>query len=104
MSPSTLNINYSSILLYLSKEELFRLHNNFWDFISLVRFQIENIMLISSKTIYFPTLRHIREASEVLDGVAEVTPLVQNFKYSKEFASYVYFKREDLQPEQIEVR
>lgn len=49
------------------------------------------------KTTYFPALRHVRQASELLDGIAYVTPLTQNLTYSKAFDSNILFKREDLQ-------
>lgn len=52
---------------------------------------------MNTKVNYFPTLRHIREASEILKGVAAVTPLMLNYTYSKNFDSKILFKREDLQ-------
>jgi len=52
---------------------------------------------MNTKTTYFPTLRHIREASEVLKGVSSVTPLMQSLTYSRLFDSNILFKREDLQ-------
>ncbi len=52
---------------------------------------------MDTKTTYFPTLRHIREASEVLKGISTVTPLMPSFTYSKRFNSNILLKREDLQ-------
>ena len=46
---------------------------------------------------YYPTLPHVRAASEVLKGIAQVTPVMPNFTYSKKFKANVLFKREDLQ-------
>ena len=52
---------------------------------------------MDTKTTYFPKLRHIREASEILKGVATVTPLMPSFTYSKKYNSNILLKREDLQ-------
>ena len=52
---------------------------------------------MDTKTTYFPKLRHIREASEILKGVSIVTPLMQSFTYSKKYISNILLKREDLQ-------
>ena len=49
------------------------------------------------KTTYRPTLLAIEAAAEKLKGIASVTPLIKNARYSKQFGSNVYFKREDLQ-------
>lgn len=51
----------------------------------------------SVETTYFPTLRKVREASETLKGVAVLTPLTSNIRYSKKFNGKIQFKREDLQ-------
>lgn len=48
-------------------------------------------------SIYRPTLEAIEAAAEKLKGVASVTPLVKNMRYSKHFNANIYFKREDLQ-------
>jgi threonine dehydratase len=48
-------------------------------------------------TIYRPTLKAIEAAAEKLKGVASLTPLVKNMRYSKHFSANIYFKREDLQ-------
>jgi threonine dehydratase len=48
-------------------------------------------------TIYRPTLKAIEAAAEKLKGIASVTPLTKNGRYSKHFGANIYFKREDLQ-------
>lgn len=48
-------------------------------------------------TIYRPTLEAIEAAAEKLRGIASVTPLIKNARYSKQFGANIYFKREDLQ-------
>ncbi|MFD2916432.1 threonine ammonia-lyase [Psychroserpens luteus] len=48
-------------------------------------------------TIYRPTLEAIEAAAEKLRGIASVTPLIKNARYSKHFGANIYFKREDLQ-------
>ena len=50
-----------------------------------------------TKTIYRPTLKAIEAAAEKLKGIASVTPLTKNTRYSKQFGANIYFKREDLQ-------
>ena len=50
-----------------------------------------------TKTTYRPTLEAIEAAAENLAGVASVTPLTKNGRYSKQFGANIYFKREDLQ-------
>ena len=52
---------------------------------------------MQTKTTYFPSLENVQAASLNLKGVASVTPLNQNFQYSKKFGATVLFKREDLQ-------
>jgi len=52
---------------------------------------------MDTKTTYFPTIRHIREASEIIKGIAAVTPLMPSLTYSRKFNSNILFKREDLQ-------
>lgn len=49
------------------------------------------------KTTYRPTLKAIEAAAEKLRGIASVTPLIKNARYSKQFGANIYFKREDLQ-------
>ncbi|MBT8267325.1 MAG: threonine ammonia-lyase [Bacteroidia bacterium] len=46
---------------------------------------------------YFPSIEDINKASEILKGIASVTPLQRNIQYSNRFESNVFFKREDLQ-------
>ncbi|WP_055447736.1 threonine ammonia-lyase IlvA [Lacinutrix mariniflava] len=48
-------------------------------------------------TIYRPTIEAIEAAAERLKGIATVTPLVKNARYSKTFGANIFFKREDLQ-------
>lgn len=50
-----------------------------------------------TKTTYRPTLKAIETAAEKLKGIASVTPLTKNTRYSKHFDANIYFKREDLQ-------
>jgi threonine dehydratase len=50
-----------------------------------------------TKTIYRPTLKAVEAAAEKLKGIASVTPLVRNARYSKQYEANIYFKREDLQ-------
>ncbi|MBU2927674.1 threonine ammonia-lyase IlvA [Winogradskyella psychrotolerans] len=50
-----------------------------------------------TKTTYRPTLKAIEAAAEKLRGIASVTPLIKNTRYSKDFDANIYFKREDLQ-------
>ena len=46
---------------------------------------------------YFPTLQAIEAAALKLKGVASITPLNRNTRFSKNFQSNISFKREDLQ-------
>lgn len=48
-------------------------------------------------TIYRPTLEAAELAAEKLHGIAKVTPLIKNERYSKHFKANILFKREDLQ-------
>ncbi|MFT4805459.1 MAG: threonine dehydratase [Psychroserpens sp.] len=50
-----------------------------------------------TKTTYRPTLEAIEAAAKKLKGIASVTPLIKNTRYSKQFGANIYFKREDLQ-------
>ncbi|RNC88296.1 MAG: threonine ammonia-lyase [Winogradskyella sp.] len=48
-------------------------------------------------TTYKPTLKAVEQASQKLKGVASISPLMKNARYSKEFNANIFFKREDLQ-------
>ncbi len=48
-------------------------------------------------TTYKPSLEAVETAAEKLHGIANVTPLMKNARYSKHFDANIYFKREDLQ-------
>jgi threonine dehydratase len=50
------------------------------------------------KQVYIPQLKDVETAAQRLKGIAVLTPLMQNFLYSKTFEASIYFKREDLQP------
>ena len=50
-----------------------------------------------TKTTYFPKLEDVRAATEVLKSVAAVTPLALQLRFSRQYSSTVFFKREDLQ-------
>lgn len=52
---------------------------------------------MQTRTTYYPSLKAIEAASLKLKDVASVTPLIENFQYSKKFKSHILFKREDLQ-------
>ncbi|GGK11812.1 L-threonine dehydratase [Yeosuana aromativorans] len=52
---------------------------------------------MQTKTTYYPSLKAIEAASLKLKDVASITPLIENFQYSKKFQSHILFKREDLQ-------
>ena len=49
------------------------------------------------KQVYSPTLENVKAAAKNLEGVAYITPLNKNRNLSKQFASTILFKREDLQ-------
>ncbi|MBZ9778387.1 threonine ammonia-lyase [Psychroflexus sp. CAK8W] len=49
------------------------------------------------ETAYLPKLEDIRKAAKNLEGVAIISPLSKNLRYSKQYESNVFFKREDLQ-------
>ena len=60
--------------------------------------QIQNFSNMEyTKITYRPTLEAIQAAAQKLKGIASVTPLIKNARYSKEFGANIYFKREDLQ-------
>ena len=46
---------------------------------------------------YYPTIKAIEGAALKLKGIASVTPLNKNARYSEHFQSTILFKREDLQ-------
>jgi threonine dehydratase len=50
-----------------------------------------------TKTTYRPTLEAVEAAANKLKGIATVTPLMKNARYSKHFGANIFFKREDLQ-------
>ncbi|AUC82482.1 threonine ammonia-lyase [Lacinutrix sp. Bg11-31] len=50
-----------------------------------------------TKTTYRPTLEAVEAAANKLKGIATVTPLMRNARYSKHFGANIFFKREDLQ-------
>ena len=41
------------------------------------------------KTTYRPTLKAIEAAAEKLRGIASVTPLIKNARYSKQFGANI---------------
>ena len=49
------------------------------------------------ETRYYPKLEDVKKASKNLEGVAIISPLNRNLRYSKQYSSNVFFKREDLQ-------
>ena len=52
---------------------------------------------MENTTTYSPSLQDVEKAAENLRGIAKVTPLSRNMRYSKHFNSNIFFKREDLQ-------
>ncbi|WP_431156619.1 threonine ammonia-lyase [Winogradskyella poriferorum] len=50
-----------------------------------------------TETTYKPSLKAVESAAQKLNGIANVTPLLKNVRYSKHFDANIYFKREDLQ-------
>ena len=50
-----------------------------------------------TKTIYKPSIKAVEAAAKKLNGIASVTPLLKNIRYSKHFDAHIFFKREDLQ-------
>lgn len=52
---------------------------------------------MQTQTIYTPALDLIEAAARKLKGIASVTPLVKNARYSKQYNANIFFKREDLQ-------
>ena len=53
--------------------------------------------LLEKDTIYKPSLKAVKEASERISKVVLKTPLAESFTYSKRFDAKVMLKREDLQ-------
>ncbi|RRO14609.1 threonine ammonia-lyase IlvA [Flavobacteriaceae bacterium 14752] len=49
------------------------------------------------KSKYIPKLEDVKRAANTLNGIVIETPLNLNLRYSKQYQSQVYFKREDLQ-------
>ena len=49
------------------------------------------------QTTYFPSLKSIETAAHKLKGIASVTPLGFNERFSNVYDANIYFKREDLQ-------
>jgi len=51
-----------------------------------------------AKTVstYFPKIEDIKKAAKVIRQVADVTPLTQSIRYSKQFGANILLKREDL--------
>lgn len=51
-----------------------------------------------TKTVptYFPKIEDIKRAAKVIRQVADITPLTQSIRYSKEFEANILLKREDL--------
>ncbi|HKK11270.1 MAG TPA: threonine ammonia-lyase IlvA [Flavobacteriaceae bacterium] len=52
---------------------------------------------MEATTTYYPSLQNVEAAAERLKGIASVTPLMANVRYSKQFGANILFKREDLQ-------
>ena len=52
---------------------------------------------MKAQTIYRPTIDAVKRAAANFKDVVLTTPLTKNDRYSKEFHSSVFFKREDLQ-------
>lgn len=53
-------------------------------------------MELTTKT-YYPKLENIQKAATILKEVVAVTPLLENYTYSKKFNATILLKREDLQ-------
>ncbi|ALM06964.1 threonine dehydratase [Sediminicola sp. YIK13] len=51
-----------------------------------------------TKTVstYFPKIEDIKRAAKVIRQVADITPLTQSIRYSKQFEANILLKREDL--------
>ncbi len=47
--------------------------------------------------LYEPHIEDIRRASDTLQGIAERTPLMRSYTYSKRYGAEIWLKREDLQ-------
>lgn len=46
---------------------------------------------------YFPSIDSVKAAAETIKNVSEVTPLSLSLRYSRQFESNIFLKREDLQ-------
>ncbi|HBK72294.1 MAG TPA: threonine dehydratase [Flavobacteriaceae bacterium] len=47
--------------------------------------------------IYYPNIKDIRKAADVLKNISSVTPLLKNINYSTKYDATILLKREDLQ-------
>jgi len=52
---------------------------------------------METHTTYKPSLKSVEQAAKRLEGIASVTPLINNVQHSKQFDCNIMFKREDLQ-------
>ena len=52
---------------------------------------------MSKTPTYFPTIEAVKAAARNLEGISNVTPLIENQQYSSRFDCNISFKREDLQ-------
>ncbi len=52
---------------------------------------------METHTTYKPSLKSVEQAASRLEGIASVTPLINNMQYSKKYECNIMFKREDLQ-------
>ncbi len=52
---------------------------------------------METRTTYKPSLKSVEQAAKRLEGIASVTPLINNVQHSKQFDCNIMFKREDLQ-------
>ncbi|MDH7911611.1 threonine ammonia-lyase IlvA [Winogradskyella sp. SYSU M77433] len=52
---------------------------------------------METHTTYKPSLKSVEQAAKRLEGIASVTPLINNMQHSKQFDCNIMFKREDLQ-------
>ncbi len=51
----------------------------------------------AEKQTFFPSIENVKAAAETIKKVSLVTPLSKSLRYSKQFESNIFFKREDLQ-------
>ncbi|MDG4714845.1 threonine ammonia-lyase IlvA [Winogradskyella marincola] len=52
---------------------------------------------METRTTYKPSLKSVEQAASRLEGIASVTPLINNMQHSKKYECNIMFKREDLQ-------